>query len=69
MLPRADSTPECLGLVAVGGDVTPLTASKAKRIWTLFLKRINIMPTPREPNTSLAEKAKDLLSQDGSHHR
>ena len=64
----ADGTLGPLGLVAVGSNVAPLPASKAKCVWSL-LKGVDLIAALREPNTSLAKSAKDLLAKDGSHHR
>ena len=62
MLLGTDSTLRSLGLVAVGGNMTPLTAPKAKCVWSLLLESIDLVAAPGEPNPSFAEKAKDFLS-------
>ena len=62
MLLGADSTLGSLGLVAMGGDVAPLTAPKAKCVWSLFLKGVDLVAPPREPNIALAKSAEDLLA-------
>ena len=67
MLRCTDSTLGVLGL-AVGGDVTPLSAPQAKCVWPLLLKGIDLMPAPREPYTSLAKLVENLLAQDSSHY-
>ena len=68
MLLIIDGTLGPLGLVTVGGNVTPLTTSEAMHIWSLLLKGVDFLMAPREPNTALAKSAKDLLAYDSSYH-
>ena len=64
-----DSTPRFPGLVAMRGNMTPLTAPKAQSIRTLLLESIRIVSTSRKPNPLSTEAAKDLLRKDSSYHR
>ena len=63
MLLSTDSILGSLGLIAVGGDVTPPAAPEAKCIWPLLLKGIDPMTAPGEPDTTFAETTKDLLAR------
>ena len=65
---RTGSTLGVLGL-AVGGDVTPLSAPQAKCVWSPLLEGIDLVAASWKPYTSLAELVKNLLAQNSSHNR
>ena len=66
--PHADGAPGCCGL-AVGGGVTPSTASAAESIWSRFLVGVDLVSNSKGPDPVTANAAESRLARNCSYHR